>query len=144
MSEAVILEAVRVPFGKRDGVYRETRPDSLLAHTLCGLIDRVQIEPAIIEDVITGCVTQAGEQGANIGRLATLLAGFPPKVPAVTLDRMCGSSQQAVHFAAQAVAAGDMHYVIASGVESMTRVPMFSNIGGGFEVLNPELFESYD
>jgi acetyl-CoA acetyltransferase family protein len=144
MSEAVILEAVRVPFGKRGGVYRETKPDSLLAHTLCGLIDRTHIEPAIIEDVITGCVTQAGEQGANIGRLATLLAGFPPEVPAVTLDRMCGSSQQAVHFAAQAVAAGDMEYVIAGGIESMTRVPMFSNIGGGFEVLNPELFESYD
>jgi acetyl-CoA acetyltransferase family protein len=97
-----------------------------------------------VEDVITGAVTQAGEQGANIGRLAVLLAGFPKEVPAVTLNRMCGSSQQAVHFAAQAIAAGDMNYVIASGVESMTRVPMFSDIGGGFEKLNPELLTSCD
>ena len=92
MTEAVILEAVRVPFGRRKGVYRATRPDNLLAHTLCGLVDRLGIDPASVEDVIAGCVTQAGEQGAYIGRLATLLAGFPPQVPAATLDRMCGSS----------------------------------------------------
>jgi acetyl-CoA acyltransferase len=144
MSEAVIIDAVRVPFGKRGGAYREIRPDSLLAHTLCGLTDRVGINPVDIEDVITGCVTQAGEQGANIGRLATLLAGFPVEVPATSLDRMCGSSQQAVHFAAQAIAAGDMQYVIGAGIENMTRVPMFSNLGGGFEVLNPELLARYD
>ncbi|MDX1612703.1 MAG: thiolase family protein [Candidatus Promineifilaceae bacterium] len=144
MAEAVIIEAVRVPFGRRDGVYRQTRPDSLLAQTLCGLIDRSGIDPGQIEDVISGCVTQSGEQGANISRLATLLAGFPVSVPAATLDRMCGSSQQAVHFAAQAVAAGDMRYAIGAGVESMTRVPMFSNIGGGFEVLNPDLLASYE
>lgn len=144
MSEAVILEAVRVPFGRRGGVYREVRPDSLLAHTLCGLTDRAGIDPAQIDDVVTGCVTQAGEQGANIGRLATLLAGFPVEVPATTLDRMCGSSQQAVHFAAQAVAAGDMRYAIGAGVESMTRAPMFSAIGGGFEVLNPDLLAQYE
>ena len=101
MTEAVILEAVRVPFGRREGMYRATRPDALLAHTLCSLVDGVGIDPADVEDVIVGCVTQAGEQGANIGRLATLLAGFPVHVPAATLDRMCGSSQQAVHFAAQ-------------------------------------------
>jgi acetyl-CoA acetyltransferase family protein len=144
MTEAVILEAVRVPFGKRKGVYRATRPDNLLAHTLCGLVDRLGIDPASIEDVLAGCVTQAGEQGANIGRLATLLAGFPPQVPAATLDRMCGSSQQAVHFLSQAVDAGDIDYAIAAGVENMTRVPMFSNIGGGFETLNPELLAKYD
>jgi acetyl-CoA acetyltransferase family protein len=140
MSEAVILEAVRTPFGRRGGAYREVRPDRLLAHALHGLIDRAGIAPEQIGDVITGTVTQAGEQAANISRLGVLLAGFPVQVPAVTLNRMCGSSQQAIHFAAQAVAAGDMDYAIGAGVESMTRVAMFSDIGGGFEKLNPELF----
>ncbi len=144
MSEAVILDAVRLPFGRRGGVYRDIRPDSLLAQALCGLTDRVGIDPALVEDVVTGCVTQAGEQGANIGRLATMLAGFPVHVPATTLDRMCGSGQQAVHFAAQAIAAGDMRYAIGAGVEHMTRVPMFSSLGGGFEVLNPDLHAKYE
>jgi len=144
MSEPVILEAIRIPFGKRAGVYRETRPDALLAHTLCGLVERVGIDLNQIEDIIAGCVTQAGEQGANIGRLAALLAGFPVEVPAITLDRMCGSSQQAVHFAAQAVAAGDMRYVIGAGVENMTRVPMFSSLGGSFETLNPDLLARHE
>lgn len=144
MPEPVILEAVRVPFGRRGGIYRERRPDALLAHTLCGVVERVGIELDQIEDIIAGCVTQAGEQGANIGRLATLLAGFPVEVPAVTIDRMCGSSQQAVHFAAQAVAAGDTRYAIGAGVENMTRVPMFSSLGGGFETLNPDLLARYD
>ncbi|HSH14363.1 MAG TPA: hypothetical protein VLA15_11450, partial [Desulfurivibrionaceae bacterium] len=150
MGEAVILEAVRLPFGRRGGVYRQTRPDWLLAHVLCGLVDRLGIEPALIEDVVAGCVTQAREQGANIGRLATLLAGFPVHVPAATLDRMCGSSQQAVHFASQAIDAGDIRYAIGAGVENMTRVPMFSNLDGGFEALkgfealNPELLARYE
>ena len=144
MTEAVILEAVRVPFGRREGMYRETRPDALLAHTLCALVDGTGINMAEVEDVIVGCVTQIGEQGANIGRLAALLAGFPVHVPAATLDRMCGSSQQAVHFAAQAITAGDMAYAIGAGVESMTRAPMFSNIGGGFETLNPDLLARYE
>ncbi|MFW5942867.1 MAG: thiolase family protein [Chloroflexota bacterium] len=139
MPEAVIIEAVRAPFGRRDGAYRNLRPDSLLARTLQGLMERVDLPLGTVEDVITGCVTQAGEQGANVGRLASMLAGFPDRVPAVTLDRMCGSSQQAVHFAAQAISAGDMDYAIGAGVENMTRVPMFSNIGGGFETLNPDL-----
>jgi acetyl-CoA acetyltransferase family protein len=139
MPETVILEAVRTPFARRAGAFRESRPDSLLAHALKGLVERAHIDPAKIEDVVNGTVTQTGEQGANIGRLGVLLAGFPVQVPAVTLNRMCGSSQQALHFAAQAVAAGDMNYVIASGVESMTRAPMFSDFGGGFEKLNPEL-----
>jgi len=144
MSEPVILDAVRLPFGRRGGAYREIRPDSLLAQALCGLTDRVGINPALIEDVVTGCVTQAGEQGANIGRLGVLLAGFPVQVPATTLDRMCGSGQQAVHFAAQAIAAGDMRYAVGAGVENMTRVPMFSSLGGGFEVLNPDLLSKYE
>src|SRR5512135_3174280 len=143
MSEAVILEAVRTPFGRRGGAYREARPDRLLAYTLDCLAERAGISPDKIEDVVTGAVTQVGEQGANVGRLAVLLAGFPVEVPAVTLNRMCGSSQQAVHFAAQAVAAGDMRYAIGAGVESMTRTPMFSDIGGGFEQLNPELLERH-
>jgi acetyl-CoA acetyltransferase family protein len=144
MSEAVIIDAVRLPFGRRGGMYREIRPDTLLARALCGLTDRVGIQPDQIEDVVTGCVTQAGEQGANIGRLAVMLAGFPVHVPATTLDRMCGSGQQAVHFAAQAVAAGDMRYAIGAGVENMTRVPMFSSLGGGFEVLNPDLLNKFE
>ena len=148
MSEPVILEAVRTPFGRRNGSYRELRPDSLLAHTLKGLIERAGIGAEKIEDVIAGCVTQAGEQGANPARLAVLLAGLPVSVPGVTLNRMCGSSQQAVHFAAQAIAAGDARYVIGCGVEHMTRVPMFSDIGSGtdahgFEALNPALKQRY-
>jgi len=144
MAEAVILEAVRTPFGKRDGAYRETRPDSLLACVLQELVGCAGVEMAQVEDVITGCVTQVGEQAANVGRLAALLAGFPPGVPALTLDRMCGSSQQAAHFAAQAIAAGDMKLAIGAGVENMTRVPMFSNLGGGFEKLNPDLLAQYE
>ena len=137
MSEPVIIDAVRTPFGKRGGAFRDTRPDALLAHALSGLLARVRLAPEAIDDVVCGTVTQAGEQGANIGRLAVLLAGFAPAVPAVTLNRMCGSSQQAVHFAAQAIAAGDARYAIGCGVENMTRVPMFLDIDpdgrhGGF------------
>jgi acetyl-CoA acetyltransferase family protein len=150
MSEAVILEAVRTPFGKRGGALREQRPDSLLAHALKGVVQRAGVDAARIEDVIDGTVTLCGEQGANPGRLGVLLSGFPVKVPGVSLNRMCGSSQQAVHFAAQAIAAGDMNYVIASGVESMTRVPMFLDMSlgregvQGFESLNPELFKKHE
>ncbi|MEJ7819699.1 MAG: thiolase family protein [Rubrobacteraceae bacterium] len=150
MAEAVILEAVRTPFGRRGGAFREVRPDALLAHALNGLVERVGIEPDKIEDVINGTVTQAGEQGANVGRLAVMLAGFPVTVPAVSINRMCGSSQQAVHFASQAIAAGDIAYAIGCGVESMTRVPMFSDLGGApdagsvFSSLDPYLLEKVD
>ncbi|MEQ1881785.1 MAG: thiolase family protein [Burkholderiales bacterium] len=149
MPEAVIIEAIRTPFARRGGALREQRPDSLLASVLNALLDRVGIEPAKIEDVIDGTVTLAGEQGANPARLAVLLSKLPVKVPGVSLNRMCGSSQQATHFAAQAVAAGDMNYVIGCGVESMTRAPMFLDIGlgkpvSGFETLNPELFRRHD
>lgn len=144
MGEPVIVEAVRTPFGKRDGVHRATRPDKLLALALRGLLDRTGLDAGAVDDVVTGCVTQTGEQGANVGRLAVMLAGFPVTVPAVSLNRMCGSSQQAIHFAAQAIAAGDARFVIAAGVESMTRVPMFSDIRGGFETLNPELRDRYE
>lgn len=150
MAEAVILEAVRTPFGRRGGAFREVRPDALLAHALNGLVERAGIEPDMIEDVINGTVTQAGEQGANVGRLAVMLAGFPATVPAVSINRMCGSSQQAVHFASQAIAASDMSYAIGCGVESMTRVPMFSDLGGApdagsvFSSLDPDLLEKVD
>jgi acetyl-CoA acetyltransferase family protein len=149
MSEAVIVDAVRTPFGRRGGALREQRPDSLLAHALDGLIDRIGIAPEKIEDVIDGTVTLAGEQGANPARLAVLLSKLPDTVSGVSLNRMCGSSQQAVHFAAQAVSAGDMDYVIGCGVENMTRTPMFLDIGlgkqvSGFEALNPELFERHE
>jgi acetyl-CoA C-acetyltransferase/acetyl-CoA acyltransferase len=149
MPEAVILDAVRTPFGRRGGALREIRPDRLLAQALTGLVKRTGLDPARIEDVVDGTVTLAGEQGANPGRLAVLLAGFPTHVPGVSLNRMCGSSQQAVHFAAQAVAAGDMNYVVGCGVESMSRVPMFLDISlgesnVGFERLNPDLFKQHE
>ena len=143
MREPVILEAVRSPFAKSGGAFRETRPDALLAHTLDGLLERAGMDAEEIEDVINGTVTQAGEQGANVGRLGVMLADFPVTVPAVSLNRMCGSSQQAAHFASQAIGVGDISYAIASGVESMTRAPMFSDTGdgvSGFEV-NPDLLE---
>ncbi|WP_261665103.1 thiolase family protein [Deinococcus sp. Marseille-Q6407] len=141
MREAVILEAVRTPYGKRGGAYRDVRPDALLALTLSGLLDRAGLDAGRVEDVVTGAVTQSGEQGANIGRLAVMMAGFPPEVPAVSLNRMCGSGQQVIHFASQGIDAGDLTYAIGGGVESMTRVEMFSDIGGGFERLNPDLLD---
>lgn len=149
MAEAVILEAVRTPFARRSGALREVRPDKLLAFALRGLVDRAGIDASKIEDVVNGTVTLAGEQGANPGRLGVLLAGFPVTTSGVSLNRMCGSSQQAVHFAAQAIAAGDMDYAIGSGVESMSRVPMFLDISlgkpvSGFESLNPELWQHHD
>src|SRR5215216_2285968 len=150
MAEPVILEAVRTPFAKRHGAFREMRPDKLLTHVLLGIVDRIGVDPTDIDDVICGTVTQAGEQGANIARLGVMPAVFPVTVPAVTLNRMCGSSQQAIHFASQAIAAGDMGYAIGCGIESMTRVPMFSDLGGApdagsvFGVLNPELLEKQE
>jgi acetyl-CoA acyltransferase len=149
MAVPVILAGIRTPFGKRGGVFRDTRPDSLLAHALKGVVARAGVDPSRIEDVVCGTVTQAGEQGANVGRLGVLLAGFPIEVPAVSLNRMCGSSQQAVHFAAQAIAAGDARYAIGCGVENMTRVRMFSDIDpdgrhGGFGGLNPELLSRHE
>ena len=149
MAVPVILAAIRTPFGKRGGAFRDTRPDALLAHALKGVVARAGVDPARIEDVVCGTVTQAGEQGANVGRLGVLLAGLPIEVPAVTLNRMCGSSQQAIHFAAQAIAAGDARYTIGCGVENMTRVRMFSDIDpdgrhGGFGGLNPELLARHE
>ena len=121
---------------RKGGAFRDIRPDTLLSQALHGLADRTGLAPGKVEDVVTGCVTQSGEQGANVGRLAVLLAGFPVEVPAVSLNRMCGSSQQAVHFAAQEIGAGDALYAIGAGVEHMTRAPMFSDVGS-LDKMNP-------
>lgn len=142
MPEPVIIDAVRTPFGRVGGVYRETRPDDLLAQTLLGLIDRCRVPAECVEDVVVGCVSQAGEQGANVARLAVLQAGLPISVPAMTLNRWCGSGQQAIHCAAQNIAAGDAQCCIAAGVESISRVPLFSDIGG-LEKLNPTVCQKY-
>src|SRR5699024_8209611 len=128
MREVVIVEGVRTAVGKRKGSFSNYRSDQLAAVVLKDLLKRSPISKDLIEDVILGCVTQVNEQGGNVARTAALIAGFPTSVPGVTIDRQCGSSQQAVHFAAQAIAAGDMDIVIAGGVENMTRIPMFSNM----------------
>ncbi|MEL4027650.1 thiolase family protein [Caldifermentibacillus hisashii] len=130
MKEAVIIEGVRTPVGKRNGLLSGIRAEELAALPLAEVVKRAGIEPGLVEDVIYGCVTQVGEQASDIARQAALIAGFPIEVPGTTIDRQCGSSQQAVHFAAQAIISGDMDVVIAGGVESMSRVPMFSNTQG--------------
>jgi acetyl-CoA acyltransferase len=124
MREAVIVEAVRTAVGKKDGKLAGWHPVDLLAEVLNAVVERSGIDPAEVDDHITGCVSQTGEQAINIARNAWLAAGLPEEVPAVTIDRQCGSSQQSAHFAAQGVMAGAYDLVIASGVESMTRVPM--------------------
>ncbi|SDH51418.1 thiolase family protein [Alteribacillus bidgolensis] len=130
MNEPVIVEAVRTPVGKRKGKLSGVRADELAAQPLKELVKRTNIEPGLIEDVIFGCVSQVGEQAFDIARVSALIADYPIEVPGTTLDRQCGSSQQAVHFAAQAIASGDMDVVVAGGIENMSRVPMFSNIQG--------------
>ncbi|HEV2905998.1 MAG TPA: steroid 3-ketoacyl-CoA thiolase, partial [Actinomycetota bacterium] len=115
MSEAVILEAVRTPVGRRNGRLSGWHPVDLLAEVLRSLLERTGIDPARVDDHITGCVSQTGEQSINIARNAWLAAGFPEEVPSTTIDRQCGSSQQAAHFAAQGVIAGAYDIVIASG-----------------------------
>lgn len=129
MTEVVIIEGVRTAVGRRKGTFAGYRPDELAAVVLDELVKRAGVAKEDVEDVILGCVTQTGEQASNVARTALLIAGFPIEVPGVTIDRQCGSSQQAVHFASQAIASGDMDIVIAGGVENMTRVPMMSNIG---------------
>lgn len=127
MAEAYIIEAVRTPGGRRKGALAGVHPADLGAAVLDALIERSRIDPAMVDDVIVGCVTQAGEQSFAFGRNLVLASKLPDTVPAVTIDRQCGSSQQALHFAAQAVMSGTQDLVIAAGVESMTRVPMNSN-----------------
>jgi acetyl-CoA acyltransferase len=124
MTDAVIIDAVRTPLGKRNGVLKDWHPVDLAAETLVALAERNDLDPAGVDDVVMGCVSQVGEQTYNVGRGAVLGAGWPESVPGVTLDRQCGSSQQAAHFAAQGVMAGVYDVAVAAGVESMTRVPM--------------------
>src|SRR5947209_14907754 len=131
MLNAVIVDAVRTPIGKRSGVLKDVHPVDLAAAPLRALVERNQLDPALIEDVVMGCTMTVGEQAMNIGRNAALAAGFPDTVPGTTVDRQCGSAQQAVHFAAQAVMSGAMDIVIGAGVESMTRVPIGSTTEPG-------------
>ena len=131
MNTAVIVDAIRTPLGRRNGKLKDWHPVDLAAETLTALIDRTGIDPAIVDDVVMGCVMQVGEQAVNVGRNAVLAAGWPEDVPGTTIDRQCGSSQQAAHFAAQGVIAGAYDVVVAAGVEVMTRVPMGSAMADG-------------
>jgi acetyl-CoA acyltransferase len=131
MADAVIVGAVRTPVGRRGGALGTVHPVDLSARVLTALAERAGLDPAEVDDVIWGCVSQVGEQAWNVGRNAVLAAGWPESVPGTTLDRQCGSSQQALHFAAAAVASGQADLVVAGGVESMTRVPMGSSISPG-------------
>ncbi|MFD9549993.1 thiolase family protein [Nocardia salmonicida] len=136
MRDAVIVEAVRTPIGrgKPNGALHDVHPVDLLAHSLRAVVERSGIDPVLIDDVIGGIVTQVGEQGANMTRRAALAAGYPESVPATTVDRQCGSSQQAIHFAAQGVIAGAYDIVVAAGVESMGRVPMGASVLGAADL----------
>ena len=143
MPDAVIVATVRTPVGKRNGALSAVHPVDLSAHVLESLVGRAGIEPRVVDDVIWGCVSQAGEQAPNIGRNAVLAAGWPEEIPGTTVDRQCGSSQQAVHFAAAAVIAGQADVVIAGGVESMSRVPMGSNAQGPGQPYGPRINARY-
>jgi acetyl-CoA acyltransferase len=145
MASAVIVDAVRTAGGKRNGKLSGWHPADLAAETLKALVERNHLDPAVIDDVIMGCVMQVGAQAVNVGRNAVLAAGFPDSVPATTIDRQCGSSQQSAHFAAQGVIAGAYDIVIAAGVEVMSLVPMgasamVANVGAPF---GPRVMERY-
>ena len=142
MREAVIVEAVRLPVGKRGGRLAGVHPTTQLGHVLTALLERTGVDPERVDDVVAGCVDQVGEQAVNVARNAWLGAGLPESVPATTVDRQCGSSQQAAHFAAQGVISGAYDIAIACGVESMTRVPMLSNVGGA-NPFGPGMVERY-
>jgi acetyl-CoA acyltransferase len=145
--DAVIVGAVRSPVGigkAEKGALSGIHPVDLSAMVLQGLIARTGIDPAIVDDVIWGAVSQVGEQAFNVGRNAALAAGFPEEVTGVTIDRQCGSSQQAAHFGAAGVIAGQYDFVIAGGVESMSRVPMFSNAAGGDGPFGPRMVDRYN
>lgn len=143
MRDAVIVEAVRTPVGKRNGGLAGVHPVDLSAHILRSLAERSGVDPVLVDDVIWGCVSQSGEQTFDIGRTAVLAAGWPESVPAVTVDRQCGSSQQSVHFAAAGLIAGQYDVVVAGGVESMSRVPMGS-ASAGADPFGPEFLARYN
>jgi acetyl-CoA acyltransferase len=142
MREAVIVEAVRTPIGRRNGALAEVHPVDLSAHVLRAIVERTGIDPTSVDDVIWGCVTQLGDQSGNVGRFALLAAGWPENIPGVTVNRACGSSQQAVEFAAMGVMSGRYDLVIAGGVESMSRVPLGASRAVGFPY-GPGMSERY-
>src|SRR5436305_7282191 len=142
--EPVIIDVVRTVFGKRKGALSTWHPTDLLGFALKSLHDRTGGDPERVDDVVGGCITQAGEQGCNVTRNAWVAAGLPWAVPATTVDRQCGSSQQALHFVAAGVAAGHYDLAIACGVESMTRAPMASNASGGVGPFSKDFLEVVD
>ena len=148
MTEVVIVEAVRTPLGRgtqKNGELKDVHPVALAAHVLKEVCGRVKLDPASVEDIVFGCVMQTGEQALNIARQASLLAGFPVEVPSTTVDRQCGSSQQAIHFAANLIQSGVCDITIAAGVESMSRVPMGATLmNGPGTPFPPELLETYN
>ena len=143
--DAVIVDAVRTPVGKKGGGLSGVHPVDLSAHVLDALVARTGLDPALVDDVVWGCVSQTGEQAVNVGRNAVLAAGWPEDVVGVTIDRQCGSSQQAAHFAAAGVIAGQYDVVVAGGVESMSRVPMLCTVTQGPGLpFGPRMLERYD
>ncbi len=145
MREAVIVDAIRTPGGKRNGKLKNWHAVDLAAEVLTEIAKRNDLDPVLVDDVIFGCVTQTGEQGVNVARNAVLAAGYPETVPGVTLDRQCGSSQQAIHFAAQGIIAGAYDVAIAGGVEMMSRVPMGITMQQGpGTAFGPRMLERYD
>jgi acetyl-CoA acyltransferase len=144
MRDAVIVEAVRTPVGKRNGGLSGVHPADLSAHVLNTLVQRAGVDPVLVDDVVWGCVSQVGEQTFDIARTAVLTAGWPETVTGVTVDRQCGSSQQAVHFAAAGLIAGQYDVVVAGGVESMSRVPMGSSMQGGGNPFPQTFLDRYD
>jgi len=142
--DAVIVDTLRTTFGKRGGALANWHPVDLLAFALTELVQRTGIDPGRVDDVIAGCVTQVGEQSTDLARNAWVAAGMPQEVPGTTVDRQCGSSQQAVHFAAAGVVAGHYDLVIACGAESMSRVPLASNVKGGTGPFPPSFLEAID
>jgi acetyl-CoA acyltransferase len=145
MREAVIVEAVRTPFGRRNGKLKDVHPVMLGSMVLRELIGRADLDPGLVDDVVWGCVGQVGEQSANVGRNTWLAAGFPVETPATTVDRQCGSSQQAIHFAANLIQSGVADITVAGGVESMSRVPIGASMTQGPGVpFPPELMELYE
>jgi acetyl-CoA acetyltransferase family protein len=144
MRDALIIDAVRSPIGKRNGTLASVRADELAAQVLNGLVSRVDVNPGAIEDVQMGCVTQIGEQGLNVGRIASLIAGWPETVCGTTVDRQCGSSMQTAMNAAAAIQAGHLDLVVAAGIENMSRVPMGSNLGdAGWSGFSDKLLDQW-
>jgi acetyl-CoA acyltransferase len=142
--DAVIVEAVRSPLGKRNGILGQVHPVDLGAAVLRAVADRSGVDPGLVDDVVVGCVSQIGPQGVNVGRNMVLSAGWPEHVPATTVDRQCGSSQQAVHFAAAGIVAGHYDVAVAAGVESMSQVPMMRTVTGtDGEPWSPGIFARY-